>query len=483
MTKKSWSVLGIIVIIVIAGAFLLQTREPKASRAAGGQVVVKLWDWGVAQQDFYDKQFEKFMEENPDIKIEHSVVNVGQYDSMLQLSMKSNNAPDIFWKPNALSAQELVEKGWAQPIDEFVTEKLKTLYPKETFLEGVCVFDGKLYSLPVSDTRAGRLRPFYWNKKLFAEAGLDGAPKNWSQMREYAKKLTSSGAGKYYGFILGGKNSFVWGMNVAETAAFAGNYSGEESMNYKTGKYNYDYPANIEAFELLLTMSQDGSIFPGVMSIDDEQARAYFATNKAAMIIGGSWNVTGWQKYPNLDYGVAAIPSPDDGLKSKLITGFPSPSWWMKKDSAHPEETWKVLEFLASLEFHRAYNAEGIGFSIIDEAKDAIVDPHMKAIEQIASEKVIIGPSPVLRNPAAAQLKKYESKLPALKATFQDVLMEAWSNNGKGLEEGLRQVTKARNELMTRAIALAQKDGVKITAADWAFPDFQPLADYKMKAK
>lgn len=478
MSKKNWLLIGIVLLVLVTVLILFQNGDKKEASVQGEQVVVKVWDWGVSQQEFYDEQFEKFMEKNPNIKIEHSVINVGQYDSMLQLSMKSNNGPDIFWKPGAISSQELIEKGWVQPIEEFASEELKALYPAESFVEGVCVFDGKLYSFPMESSRAGRLRPLYWNKKLFAEAGLDSPPETWSQLREYAKKITTSGADKYYGYIMGGKMDFVWAMNVGELAAYAGNHGGEHSKDHRTGLYCYDHPANVEAFRLLLEMKNDGSIFPGVMAIDDEQARAYFATNKAAMIIGGPWNITGWKKYPNLDYGIAAIPVPDSGMKSKLVTGFPGAMWWMRKDVKNPEAVWKVLEFLASLELHKAYSAQSVGFSIIDEARQAIQDPHMQALEKIASERVIIGPNPVLRNSAVALISKYEGKLPAVRLTFQKAIMEAWTQNDANVEQRFAQATRERNELFLKAIELAQKDGIQIKTEDFSFPDFNPLEDY-----
>ena len=57
----------------------------------------------------------------------------------------------------------------------------------------------------------------------------------------------------------------------------------------------------------------------GYRSIKAPEARALFAQNQAAFIIQGAWCISTWRKdNPDLDFGVMALPAPDDGMKGKL---------------------------------------------------------------------------------------------------------------------------------------------------------------------
>ncbi len=51
----------------------------------------------------------------------------------------------------------------------------------------------------------------FYNKKLFAEAGLTESPKTWAQVKEYAEKLTQ---GDQYGITfcgaVSGNTAFTW---------------------------------------------------------------------------------------------------------------------------------------------------------------------------------------------------------------------------------------------------------------------------------
>lgn len=479
--KKKVSVIVVMVLVICAVVVYFGKKQTKTEKVASSeQIVIRVWDWHVAQQKIVDEQFAKFMKENPDIKIEHNVINQEQYDNMLQLAFKSGDPPDIFMKPNSISAPEIIDKGWVQPLDEFIkgTDWMQR-FPKNSFREGSNMFDGKIYTFGTVDPRWWEIYPLFWNKKLFAQAGLEGPPETWDELREHAKKLTAAGNKKSYGFIMGGKSDFVWNMNMSALANTAGASPKNDDIgfDFQKGCYDFTHKAFQMAYQLLDSMRNDGSFFPGYMALDDEQARAYFATDLAAMIIGGVWNIAGWEKYPDADYGIACLPVPGKRM-GKMIHGIPGGGGiYLSAMTKHPKEAWRVLDFMSSIEYSRASVEGGIALSIFPEANQNLKNEKMLELLKVADEQLVLGPQPSLRNHNTELIKKYRSKASPIKTTFTKAVLNAWT--GKiPLEQGLKRATEEANAQFYEAIELAQKDGVKISRDDWRFPDFNILEDY-----
>jgi multiple sugar transport system substrate-binding protein len=486
MGKRTASII-IVLILIGTGIWLFAGSGKKEQTAGKEQVVVKIWDWHIAQQPVYEKEFEKFMKENPGIKIEHNVISQDQYDNMIQLAFKSGETPDIFLLPSSVKAPEAIEKGWVQPLDPYIenTDWVKR-FPANSFSEGSNKFEGKIYSFPTTAPGLWMIFPLYYNQKLFT-AGLAAPPKTWDELRDYAKKLTAVGNGKSYGFIMGGKGDYGWDLNMKVLANAAGT-SPHHTMvgfDFRTGQYDFTHPGFAQAYELLDNIRKDGSFFPGFMALDDEQARAYFATDRAAMIVGGVWNIAGWDKYPNAEYGIAPIPYPGQ-RKGKFIHGLPGGyQWFFSAKSKNQEAVWKVMDFLSSVEFSRACVEGGLLLSVFPEANTDLKNAKMLALSKLADETSVLGPQPYLRNSNTSLVDRYKSKAAPIKTTFPRAVLNAWTGKVP-LTQGLKQATKEYNAQFNEAIALAQKNGLKVSREDFVYSDFNILQDYpvaKLTAK
>ena len=461
----------VILIAVICAAALIYSKPKATVGKSKGQIVIKIWDHLIAQQKVYDEQFEKFMKENPDIKIEHSVFNVGQYANVVQLAFKGNTAPDLLYLP--VSVYQVADE-WLRPLTPYIDKKWLQQFPPN----GCVTVNGEVYSFPIASRSTTLVQPLFWNRRLFAKAGLDSPPATWDEFREYAKKITAVGNGKFYGFILGGQNDFIWERNVGFLAALAGAPGRDTGMDYKKGEYNYLQPGYEEAFKLLYALNEDKSIFPGIMSLNDEQARAYFATDRAAMIIGGTWNISGWKKYPNADYGVAPLPVPNQGALSKPVyQATAGGSWFLSNQCKNPDAAWRILKFISSIEFGEAIVEGDLGMSIHPEANKLLKNPRLKEVIDVINEQMLIGPAPELRNPETVYLDEYRAKVPSIKYSFAKAIQDSWTG-GVPVTETFKKATEEANRVFRAAIELARKNGRKISLADYRFPDFNPLADY-----
>jgi len=86
-----------------------------------------------------------------------------------------------------------VSQGWWMPVDKWANAAWKAQFPEGTFHEGNNVFNGKLYSAPISG--AAPWLQLYINNKVFRDAGLvnsDGSVKIPAPLQPYLKTETIS---------------------------------------------------------------------------------------------------------------------------------------------------------------------------------------------------------------------------------------------------------------------------------------------------
>lgn len=92
------------------------------------------------------------------------------------------------------------EAGWVLPIEHFLNNKEQLVNPDLDMDDFVDVWkaaftiNGKLYGMPF-DSYAGLL---YYNKTMLEEAGFDGPPETWEELKDvYGPKLTNKSEGQY----------------------------------------------------------------------------------------------------------------------------------------------------------------------------------------------------------------------------------------------------------------------------------------------
>lgn len=147
--------------------------------------------------------------------------------------------------------------------------------------------DGKIYTLPFNVITYG----IVYNKDMFKKYGIvdengePTPPETFEEMREYAKKMTNPEK-EDYGIILPEK----WGAFVSvDVLQLVYSSTGMGIFNCIEGKY--DFSGIKPILEMYCGMMEDGSVFPGGESLDNDMARAYFAERNIGMKFAGSYDV------------------------------------------------------------------------------------------------------------------------------------------------------------------------------------------------
>ncbi|MGI5959895.1 MAG: extracellular solute-binding protein [Massiliimalia sp.] len=280
--------------------------------SSDGKVTLTLWETANNIDDFYKETVNDFMSKNPDIVLDTVVHEAGD-GSELMSAIASGTNPDFcsisysmvdrFMYANALTDLSDRLEAW----DEY--DKLN-----KTMLDMFTLND-KCYGVLKSQYTMA----LYYNKKLFAEAGLS-APTTWDEWMNCAEKLTDP-AKQQYGFALSFAQwpewwfeMFVWGAGGELTKA---EDDGTLSLTFTD-------PAVIEAAEFYREFKQKQVIQTDyTLQLDD--LKKEFALGRAAMIIDGS-DAAAMQNYVSAgmnpdDIGIAPIPAGPSGKGPASIGG------------------------------------------------------------------------------------------------------------------------------------------------------------------
>ena len=254
------------------------------------------------------------------------------------LSIIGGVPPDVIssiaaWVP------ELSTRGAIIPLDNFCSEF--SLSEKEfipIFWE-MLKLNGHIWALPTTPTATA----LYWNKKMFKEAGLDPnkPPKTLNELEISSDKLTKKdmkGRLIQIGFLPSWP-SWAFGLYGL---LFSGSWG-----NYENKIISANDPKNIEGWiwaqnivkklgkENVQTFQEGFGNYQGINNP--------FYSGKIAIETNGVWEGNFIKTFaPDIDYGVAPVPSYD----GKLTTIVDCDCILIPKGSKHPHEAFEFISWL-----------------------------------------------------------------------------------------------------------------------------------------
>jgi multiple sugar transport system substrate-binding protein len=184
-----------------AGAAVATTALPIAARQASSQdekIEINFWNWwDVGRQELMDSIIAEFHTEFPNIQVNNVPQTWDRRDEVVVTALAGGDPPEIIMA----SRQEIVkfaDSGAIVPIDSYVEAEgidLSSYYESEI---SSMWWEDQLYALPMP-TAGGETGLYFYNTRLFEEAGLDpeSPPETWDDLDAAATaltKLSSDGA-------------------------------------------------------------------------------------------------------------------------------------------------------------------------------------------------------------------------------------------------------------------------------------------------
>jgi multiple sugar transport system substrate-binding protein len=186
-----------------------------------------------------------------------------------------------------------VEQGVFQPVDDFYDGAVSADVLPAASLDAT-TYDGQQWGVPFGATPT----MLYWNKALFAAAGIDEPPATMDEMADDAVRLTDAGAGQYGIAIPDREAPSTWAVLLWSNG---GGIVSEDRTHSVFGD-----PASIEAVERWSGLMRNEGVSP--IGLNGVEGDTLFGAGKAAMLINGPWASTGF-KDAGIDFGIAPVPA------------------------------------------------------------------------------------------------------------------------------------------------------------------------------
>ncbi|HET7627648.1 MAG TPA: ABC transporter substrate-binding protein [Bacillales bacterium] len=347
--KKGMAILSLVMLVFgLALAGCSNGSGDKTASGSGGEgensgddqgkVTITLTGWqsNPVEQKRLKEVVAAFEEQNPNIHVEIEAI-AEQYMDVLKTRLVGGEAGDVFYL-DAFEAPALIQKGVIQPLDEYVTDDFDIEDFQDPLLNAF-KFDGKIYGFPKDYSTLA----LFYNKKMFAEAGIEEPPTTFEQLRADAKKLTN---GKIYGFGVAPELARLYNIGEAK---------GGEII--KDGKANFASDKVVSALQPIVDMHLKDKTAVVPSEVGTQNTGDAFGQGKVAMVLEGPWNIPYFKEaFPDLEYGVAEPPK----FYGKKTTMAFTVAYVMNKASEHKEAAWKLISYLTGKEGMKKWTKGGI---------------------------------------------------------------------------------------------------------------------------
>ncbi|MGA5106395.1 sugar ABC transporter substrate-binding protein [Streptomyces cellulosae] len=242
-------------------------------------------------------ELDKF-EKQTGIKVKLEVVPWSDLLNRILTATTSGQGPDVLNIGNTWSAS-LQATGGLLPWDDKQFEKIGG---KGRFVDSALGSTGAEGQPPAAVPLYSMAYALYYNKQMFADAGIDGPPATWDEFVAAGKKLSKDGK---WGTAMEGSNP---SENIHHAYVFAKQHGA--GFFTADGKPDFTSDAAVTAVKQYVgLMAKDKIIAPGNAEYAQNQSVSDFAKGRTGMLLwqSASANLTS-QGMSEDAYGIAPVP-------------------------------------------------------------------------------------------------------------------------------------------------------------------------------
>jgi multiple sugar transport system substrate-binding protein len=347
MRKSLFNFIGLVVAIALSVIGCNYLPLPTTSPAAN-ITTIKLSGWSAspAEQRLLKSVVQDFEVQHPTIKVKYEVI-ADQYMDVIKTRLVGEAAPDVFYL-DALEAPFLMSQDVLEPLDSYIKPEFDLPDFEETLLN---TFKAKnsIYGLPKDYSTLA----LFYNKKAFANVGLENPPTTWEELRADAKKLTkdtnNDGRIDQYGF---GETPEL-ARQAYKIKAFGG-----ELIDINS-RATFANQQALQGLQVVVDQYQKEHSSAQKSDVGTNSGTEMFGQGKAAMVIEGNWAIPFLKEtFPNLDFATAEIPRVNNKSGTMIFTV----AYAMNKQSQHKPEAWELISYLTGKEGMQKWT--GTGFAL-----------------------------------------------------------------------------------------------------------------------
>ncbi|WBB59691.1 extracellular solute-binding protein [Streptomyces sp. WMMC500] len=273
---------------------------------------------------FWDGSIERAEKQVPGVGIRKLTAPSTDRDAYAKQLQASGQFPDLL---QSISPSTFASAGLLQPYDQTWVDA-NFLLPLGNAVKG------KVYIPP---TNSQVIPEVFYNKKLFAKAGITAPPTTWAEFTDVCDRLKAAGITP---IELGGGDPFAASMPLVGilSADVLGKNPNWLQDRY-AGKVKFTDPDVVAAATKYRKMAKSGYFQDGALGVKYADSITNFTSGKAAMYVMGSWFLGSVPKDRADDFAAFLVPTEDGSPVVPFAVGGS-----MAVSSKAPDKT-KATEF------------------------------------------------------------------------------------------------------------------------------------------
>lgn len=301
-------------------------------------------------QAIFEEYAAQFKETHPNITV--NVAYQGAYTdnrTKIQTELAAGAGPDVA----VMLATDLfsfIEEGQIVPAQQFIDEMedgeayVADFFP--AFLTNSVDEEGTIWSIPFQ-----RSTPIlYYNADLFAEAGIEAAPRNREELIATAQALTTEDR---IGLLVPSDGFPIWLFTSFAIAA------GQPLVEESPSEVYFNTPETVDALQFWLDLAKVHHVMPeGALSWGE--APTEFTSGNAAMIYHTTGSLTNILSNASFEVGVGFLPNGpagEDGTGYGVPTGGGNLYLFANSTPEEQAAAWEWMMFLSSPEIQADWTA------------------------------------------------------------------------------------------------------------------------------
>lgn len=350
------------------------------SAASAADITVKLLhvEQNPQASGFLKEVARRYSMEHPGVAIDIQYLENEAYKKKMTTLLQSPDRPNIIYSWGGGVLREQVKAGVIEDLSAAMTVSWRERFSPAAIQ--AYTLNGRIYGVPMQVSQVG----FFYNRDLFAKAGVDAAAiKTWDDLIAAVKKLKAAGVTP---IIAGGGDKwpihFYWthlairnGGKAAFEAALRGEGEGFAAAPFVKAGEQLKQLVDLEPFQ------------PGFLGATFPQSSGQFGDGKGAMVLQGNFMLNSMRANSADKKGIAddklgwfPFPTTAGGKGDPSDTLGGLNGWLVTKGS--PKQAVDFLKFFSAAEFQREAASRGFYIPVAKGTQDAITNPILRRIAE-----------------------------------------------------------------------------------------------------
>jgi raffinose/stachyose/melibiose transport system substrate-binding protein len=370
---------AVLAVAVTASAGLAAGQKHQSTKSS--KVTLVWWHNANTGQGLklWNQVVKEFHQLHPNITVKAVPLQNEQFKTKIPIALQSSSPPDVFQNWGGGGLVDQVKAGKVANVTKWVKPWIKTIGGAAAGWQ----VNGQQYAIPYSLGVVG----FWYNKDLFAKAGISGIPTTWPQFLADIQKLKTAGITPV---AIGSKDqwpdAFYWDY-------FATKLCSKATMQKSAVSYNFTDSCWIKAGTYTQQLLDAKPFQDGFLATPAQQgatsSAGLLANGKAAMELQGHWDAgvmqgltpdqkvpsfLGWFPFPNVPGG-KAVPGSLLGGGDGFACSYKAPE----------PACAQFLTYIDSPSVQKRIGSTGFGLPVRKGTENSVTDPNLRTVLKFRS--------------------------------------------------------------------------------------------------